>query len=144
MPSFNNVVIVGNVTRDVELRTVGTDGTKVCDLGVAYNKRRKTPDGGYEDEAHFFDVTLWGKTAQTAADYLRKGSPVLVEGELAQDRWEKDGQKRSKVKIVGRRMVLLGSKGDNPGTPEQAFQEQAAVPSTEVPSAEIATGDIPF
>ena len=139
MPSYCHVTLVGNVTRDIELRTVGEDNTKVCDLGVAYNKRRKISDGGYEDEAHFFDVTLWGKTAQTAADYLKKGSPVLIEGELAQDRWEKDGQKRSKVKIVGRKMLLLGSKGDNPRTPEQAFQEQAAVPSVE-----ITTGDIPF
>jgi len=126
MPSYCHVTLVGNVTRDVELRTVG-EGTKVCDLGVAYNKRRKSPDGeGYEDEAHFFDVTLWGNTAQVAADYLKKGSPVLIEGELAQDRWEQDGQKRSKVKIVGRKMVMLGQR-----TSEPDAEPESAKPGTE-------------
>jgi len=131
MPSYCHVTLVGNLTRDVELRTTGT-GTKVCDLGVAYNKKRKTDDGGWEDEAHFFDVTLWGNTAQVAADYLKKGSPVLVEGELAQDRWEQDGQKRSKVKIVGRRMVMLGQRQVEPAA-ERPEPAASTPPVEEIP-----------
>jgi len=118
---------VGNLTRDVELRTT-KDGTNVCDLGVAYNKKRKSQDGGWEDEVSFFDVTLWGNTAKVADDYLKKGSPVLIEGELVQDRWEQDGQKRSKVKIVGRKMVMLGQRDVQPATerPEPEVSQPSA------------------
>jgi len=127
MPSYCHVTLVGNLTRDVELRTT-KDGTNVCDLGVAYNKKRKSPDGGWEDEVSFFDVTLWGNTAKVADDYLKKGSPVLIEGELVQDRWEQEGQKRSKVKIVGRKMVMLGQRDVQPATerPEPEVSQPSA------------------
>jgi len=113
MASFNRVVLVGNLTRDIELRyTPG--GTPVTDMGLAVNERVKRNDE-WTDEVNFFDVTLWSRTAEIAAEYLSKGSSVLIEGRLKYDTWEQDGQKRSKIKIVGERMQMLGSRGGGGG-----------------------------
>jgi len=113
MASYNRVVLVGNVTRDPELRYVGS-GTAVTDLGLAVNERVKRNDQWVE-EVNFFYVTLWGRTAEVANEYLSKGSSVLIEGRLKHDRWEKDGQKFSKIQIVGEKMQMLGSRGDGGG-----------------------------
>ncbi len=118
MASFNRVILAGNVTRDIELRQVG-GGTSVCDIGMAVNDRKKNGDEWIE-ETTFVDVTLWGRTAEVASQYLQKGSPVLIEGKLKMDSWEdKDsGAKRSKLKVVGERMQLLGrGVGSEPPTP---------------------------
>jgi len=112
MASFNKVILVGNVTRDVELRQVGS-GSSVCDLGLAVNDRKKTQSGEWIDETTFVDVTLWNKTAEIAAQYLGKGSPVLIEGKLKLESWETDGQKRTKLKVVGERMQMLGGKKES-------------------------------
>ena len=109
MASFNKVILVGNVTRDIELRQIGS-GSRVCDLGLAVNDRKKTQSGEWVDETTFVDVTLWNKTAEVAAQYLGKGSPVLIEGKLKLESWETDGQKRTKLKVVGERMQMLGGK----------------------------------
>ncbi len=115
MASFNRVIIVGNLTRDPELRyTQG--GTAVTDVGVAVNDRRKTASGEWQDETTFVDVTLWGRTAEVANEYLSKGSPLLIEGRLKLDTWEgRDGQKRSKLHVVGERMQMLGGRGGGGG-----------------------------
>jgi len=107
MASYNRVVLVGNVTRDIELRQAGS--VAVTDLGLAVNDRVKR-NGEWTDEATFVDVTLFGRSAEVASEYLRKGSPVLIEGRLKLDQWEKDGQKRSKLKVVGEKLQMLGSK----------------------------------
>ncbi len=109
MASYNRVILVGNLTRDVELRYTPSQ-TAVTDIGLAVNDRRKTPAGEWVDETTFVDVTLWGRTAEVASQYLSKGSPVLIEGRLKLDTWETDGQKRSKLKVVGERMQMLGGK----------------------------------
>ena len=109
MASYNRVIIVGNLTRDVELRYIPS-GTAVTDITLAVNERIKRNDQWVE-EANFFDVTMWGRTAEVAAEYLSKGSNVLVEGRLRQEKWEQDGQKRSKVKVICDKMQMLGSKG---------------------------------
>jgi len=111
MASFNRVILVGNTTRDVELRYIQS-GTAVCDIGLAVNDRRKNASGEWVEDTQFVDVTLWGRTAEVASEYLGKGSPVLIEGRLKLDQWEQDGQKRQKLKVIGERMQLLGSKGD--------------------------------
>src|SRR5262245_28232515 len=103
MASFNLVVIAGNLTRDVEIRYIPS-GTALADVSIAVNDRRKTPSGEWVDEVSFVDVTLWGRTAEIASEYLSKGSNVLIEGRLKQDRWEKDGQKHSKLKVTCERM----------------------------------------
>ena len=108
MASYNRVILVGNLTRDPELRYIPS-GTAVTDIGLAVNDRVKRGDQWVE-EATFVDVTLWGRTAEIANEYLSKGAPVLIEGRLKLDRWEKDGQKHSKLKVVGERLQMLGGK----------------------------------
>jgi single-strand DNA-binding protein len=105
--SFNKVIVVGNVTRDIDLKyTQG--GTAVTDVGLAVNDRRKDESGEWVDDTTFLDITLWGKNAETAGTYVSKGMPLLIEGRLKLDTWEQDGQKRSKLKVVGERMQMLG------------------------------------
>jgi single-strand DNA-binding protein len=110
MASFNKVILVGNVTRDPELRYI-SNGTAVTDVGLAVNDRRKNAQGEWVEETTFVDVTLWGRTAEVAGEYVSKGSPLLIEGRLKLDTWEKDGKKNSKLRVVGERMQLLGSRG---------------------------------
>ncbi|MEX2093747.1 MAG: single-stranded DNA-binding protein [Pirellulales bacterium] len=113
MASYNRVILVGNLTRDPELRYIPS-GTAVSDVGLAVNDRIKRGDQ-WVDEVTFVDITLWGRTAEIANEYLSKGSPVLIEGRLKLDRWEKDGQKHSKLKVVGDKLQMLGSKGEGGG-----------------------------
>lgn len=113
MASFNRVVLLGNLTRDPELRYIGS-GMAVSDIGLAVNDRVKRNDQWVE-ETTFVDVTLWGRTAEVANEYLSKGSSVLIEGRLKMDSWEKDGQKRTKLKVVAERMQMVGGKGGGQG-----------------------------
>ena len=121
MASYNRVVLVGNLTRDVEVKYLPSQ-MAVADIGLAVNDRRKSASGEWVDEATFVDITLWGRTAEVAGEYLTKGSPVLIEGRLKLDSWEQDGQKRSKLKVVGERMQMLGGRsgGGGGGDAEQA------------------------
>jgi len=111
MASFNKVVLVGNVTRDPELRYIAS-GTAVTDIGLAVNDRRKTATGEWVEETTFVDVTLWGRTAEVAGEYVTKGSPLLIEGRLKLDTWEKDGKNNSNLRVVCERMQLLGGRGE--------------------------------
>jgi single-strand DNA-binding protein len=106
MPSFNRVVLMGNLTRDVEVRET-PGGASVTDLGLAVNDRVKRNEE-WVDEVTYVDVTMWGRTAEVAGEYLHKGSPILIEGRLKLDSWEKDGEKRSKLRVVGEKMQMLG------------------------------------
>lgn len=115
MASFNRVILVGNLTRTPELRNAG--GTPVADLGLAVNDKRKNQSGEWVETCDFIDVTAWGKTAETICKYLDKGSPILIEGRLQLDTWEKEGQKRSKLKVICERMQMLGGKSGNSGPP---------------------------
>jgi single-strand DNA-binding protein len=108
MASFNRVILVGNLTRDPELRYIPS-GTAVTEVGLAVNDRVKRNDQ-WVDETTFVDVTLWGRTAEVAGEYLSKGSPIFIEGRLKLDQWEKEGQKHSKLKVIGERMQMLGGK----------------------------------
>ena len=110
MASYNRVVLVGNLTRDPELRYIPS-GTAVTEIGLAVNDRRKNAAGEWIDETTFIDITLWGRQAEIASEYLNKGSSVLIEGRLKLDTWEKDGKKNSKLRVVGERMQMLGSRG---------------------------------
>ncbi len=101
--SFNRVILLGNLTRDVEIRYIPS-GMAVTDIGLAVNDRRKNQSGEWTEETTFVDVTLWGRTAEVAGEYLSKGSPILIEGRLKLETWETEGQKRSKLKVVGERM----------------------------------------
>jgi single-strand DNA-binding protein len=145
MASFNRVILVGNLTRDPELRYIPS-GTAVSEIGLAVNDRVKRNDQ-WVDEATFVDVTLWGRTAEIANEYLSKGSPVLIEGRLKLDRWEKDGQKHSKLRVVGERLQMLGSREgsrggrrDGGGDQPQYDESEQFMPAGGPPPSD----DIPF
>lgn len=110
MASYNRVILLGNITRDIEVRYLQS-GMAVAEIGLAVNERRKNANGEWVDETTFVDVTLWGRTAEIAGEYLSKGSPVLIEGRLKLDQWESDGQKRSKLRVVCDRMQMIGPRG---------------------------------
>jgi single-strand DNA-binding protein len=137
MASINKVMIMGNLTRDPELRyTPG--GAAVCEFGLALNEKYKSKSGEDVEKVHFIDIVSWAKTAEIAAQYLKKGSPVHIEGKLTQDRWDdKDsGQKRSKIRVTCERLTFVGSKNGAGGAgggnaSEGVGQDQA--PQDEVP-----------
>jgi len=106
MPDLNHVVLIGRLTRDAELKYTA-NGQAVCKFSIAVNRRRKNGEQ-WVDEANFFDIVLWGRQGETLNQYLVKGKLVGVEGELRQDRWEQDGQNRSKIEIVANNLQLLG------------------------------------
>ncbi|MCA9188757.1 MAG: single-stranded DNA-binding protein [Pirellulaceae bacterium] len=111
MASYNRVILMGNLTRDVEVRYVGNN-MAVTDIGLAVNDRRKNPQTGeWIEDTTFVDITLWGRTAEIAAEYLSKGSPVFIEGRLKLDQWESEGQKRSKLKVVGEKLQFISGRG---------------------------------
>ena len=132
MADLNHVVLIGRLTRDAELKYTAS-GQAVCKFSIAVNRRRKNGDQ-WEDEANFFDIVLWGRQGESLNQYLVKGKMVGVEGELRQDRWEQDGQKRSKVEIVANYLQLLGG---GPGTGGGSYGgsgiSDAAAPSGGLP-----------
>ena len=117
--SMNRVFLMGNVTRDPELRYI-SNGSAVTEIGLAINDRRKSSSGEWVEETTFVDITLWGRTAEIAGEYVTKGAPLLIEGRLKLDMWEKDGKKNSKLRVVGDRMHLIGSRGGNRSEGSQA------------------------
>ena len=117
MASFNKVILMGNLTRDPEVRYIPS-GSAVTELGLAVNRTWfDKASNTRKEEVSFIDVTLWGRTAEIAGEYLSKGRPVLIEGRLQMDSWEdrETGKKRSKLKVVGDQMTMLGSRGDGGG-----------------------------
>lgn len=161
MADINNVVLVGRLTRDAELKYT-TSGQAVCKFSIAVNRRRKNGEQ-WEDEANFFDVVLWGRQGEALGQYLLKGKTIGVEGELRQDRWQQDGQNRSKVEIVADNIQLLGGSGFGGGNAQSNSQQSSGssgfqpASRNEYPSAQAAgnapadsrpdndfTDDIPF
>lgn len=117
MASFNKVILVGNLTRDPEVKYL-TSGTAVCELGMAVSRTWFDQKANEKkEETTFVDVTLWGRQAEVAGEYLRKGKPVLIEGRLQLDQWDdrETGKKRQKLRVVGEQMQMLGSKNDGGG-----------------------------
>ena len=126
MANLNKVLLIGNLTRDPELRYT-PKGTAVADLGLAVNRRVSDGNGNWSDETTFVDVTVWGTTAENAQKFLTKGRGVFIEGRLQLDTWEdkQSGQKRSKLKVVGDTLQFLpdgkgGSGGGGGGAPRQS------------------------
>ncbi len=103
---LNHVVLIGRLTRDAELKYTAS-GMAVCKFSIAVNRNRKQGDSWVE-EASFFDITLWGRSGEAIVQYLVKGKQVAINGELRQDRWEQDGQNRSKVEVIANNVQLLG------------------------------------
>jgi single-strand DNA-binding protein len=143
MVDLNHVVLIGRLTRDAELKYTA-NGQAVCKFSVAVNRRKKNGDQ-WIDEPNFFDVVLWGRQGETLNQYLVKGKLVGVDGELRQDRWEQDGQNRSKVEIVAANLQLLGGNpgqgGNNGGGNYSSGPSRQEAPP---PADDGFTDDIPF
>ena len=133
MANFNKVMLMGNVTRDIELRYT-PKGTAVADIGLAVNRVRSGDNGEKIEETTFVDITLWGRTAEIAHQYSGKGRPLFIEGRLHLDTWtDKDtGANRSKLKVVAENIQLMGSpggggnqnqQGGNPAPQQQPSQQ---------------------
>ena len=114
MIDINHVVLIGRLTRDAELKSIAS-GQSVCKFSIAVNRRRKSGDQ-WEDEPNFFDIVVWGRQGETLHQYLMKGKMVGVDGELRQDRWQQDGQNRSKIEIIANNIQLLGGNHNSGGT----------------------------
>ena len=151
MASYNRVMLMGNCTRDPEIKYT-PKGTAVAELGLAVNRVYTADNGEKREEVTFIDVTLWGRQAEIANEYLKKGRPVFIEGRLQMDTWDdkQTGQKRSKLKVVAEGMQLLGSRPDSEGGSRPAPGKGAARapapkepvdPDLEPPAEE---DDIPF
>jgi single-strand DNA-binding protein len=133
MASFNKVILVGNLTRDPQIKYT-TGGTAVAELGMAVGRKwfDKTANQ-MKDETTFVDVTLWAKTAEVAGQYLKKGSNILIEGRLQLDSWNdtETGHKRSKLRVVGEILTMLGGKRDEgPGEERQVAQPLSPEPES--------------
>jgi single-strand DNA-binding protein len=156
MANLNKVMLIGNLTRDPEVKYT-PKGTAVTDIGLAINRVYSTDGGEKREETTFIDVTLWGRTAEVVNQYCKKGSPLFVEGRLQLDTWEdkQSGQKRSKLRVVGEGIQLLGAKGSGGGgshsshsggddEPPARQTSSRPTPPRQEPSAPAEDDDIPF
>ncbi|HEU0019862.1 MAG TPA: single-stranded DNA-binding protein [Thermoleophilaceae bacterium] len=154
--NINRVVLTGNLTRDPELRSTPS-GTSVCSLRVACNTRRKDASGEWVDKPNYFDITIWGRQGENAAQYLEKGRPVAVDGRLEWREWQdKEGNKRQSVDIIADSVQFLGGRGEDGGGGNGGgarFTPQSDVPAdtSDFQSAPVGGGgggsaddDIPF
>ncbi len=127
MASYNRVLVMGNLTRDVDLRHTAT-GTAVAEIGLAMNETFKNKAGEKVEQVCFVDVIVWGRQAETSAEYLTKGSPVFVEGRLQLDQWETDGgEKRQKLRVRADRVQFLGSGKKGAPIPDESRAPGGAV-----------------
>jgi single-strand DNA-binding protein len=128
----NHVVLIGRLTRDAEYKVLPS-GQGVCNFSIAVNRRKKVGEQ-WEDEANYFDIVLWGKQADSINRYLVKGKQVGVDGELRQDRWQQDGQNRSKVVISASNVQLLGGGINGSPSGSSSGASYSGVPYGDVPS----------
>ena len=139
MTDLNHVIEIGRLTRDISGRDFGytTGGTARLNLSIAVNRSEKR-NGAWQDKVSYFDVTVWGKTAENIKAYLHKGKQIAVDGYLDQQRWEKDGVKYSKVVIIADSVQLLGGNESAPQAQQPAGEYQSAGSGDDFPE------DIPF
>jgi single-strand DNA-binding protein len=160
MANVNKVILIGNVTRDPEVKFT-SKGSAVTDIGLAINRNYTLDNGEKREETTFVDVELWGRLAEIAGEYAKKGRPIYIEGRLRMDTWEDkaSGQKRSRLKVVGENLQLLGSRPEGAGSRPHSSggehesyesaspQRHAPSPQHQRPSAPPPTegaDDIPF
>ena len=147
MASFNKVILMGNLTRDPDVRATGATGMKVARLGVAVNERRRDRSGQMQDFPVFVDVDAWDKLAELCGQYLAKGSSILVEGRLQMDTWEKDGVRHQKLKVRANTIKFLpkGERFSAVGQQQQSAPYDPLSPSAQAQaSLESDPDDIPF
>jgi single-strand DNA-binding protein len=142
MASFNKVILMGNLTRDPELR-VTANGNSICKLGLATSRVYTTKDGERREETTFVDIDAFGKQAEVINKYMRKGRPIMVEGRLKLDQWESDGQKRSKLSVVLETFQFLGSREDNDGGNTSGTYEKSSPPARSAPAVSAPAASAP-
>ncbi|MRI58188.1 MAG: single-stranded DNA-binding protein [Epsilonproteobacteria bacterium] len=154
---YNKVIMVGNLTRDIELKYTGS-GMAIAKSGIATNRRFKTQGGEQKEETCFIDITLFGRAAEIANQYLGKGSRVLIEGRLIYEQWtDQSGNKRSKHSIAVDNLQMLGSKEESSGfgqkspgyeqqkpAPQPSEPEPSPQPKQNIPEIDIEDDEIPF
>jgi single-strand DNA-binding protein len=151
MANLNRVLLIGNLTRDPDLRYT-PKGTAVTEIGIAVNRVYTGEDGERKEETTFVDVTLWARLAEIAGQYLKKGRPVFIEGRLQLDTWDdkQTGQKRSKLRVVAENIQLLGTRqeGELPASPAPRRTSGATPPPARTeprdPDLDAEPDDIPF
>lgn len=153
--SFNQVVLMGNLTRDPELRNT-PNGQSVCNFSLALNRSYKSADGDWQEATDYIDVVAWGALGERVAQYLTKGRPCLVNGRLQSRSWEQDGTKRSKVEVVAQDVTFLGGPGgsgssedgsDEPAKakkPSKKAEDEGDVTIEDLGEGDINLDDIPF
>ena len=144
---YNKIILAGNLTRDIEIR-YGQSGTAVGSTAIATTRKFKSQSGEQKEEVLFVDITFFGRTAEIANQYLRKGSKVLVDGRLKLDQWTaQDGSKKSKHTVTVENLQMLGNKEDNKTEthqPSQQEESQYATPPSSIPEIDINEDQIPF
>jgi single-strand DNA-binding protein len=151
MANLNRVLLIGNLTRDPEVRYT-PKGTAVADIGIAVNRVYSGEDGEKKEEVTFVDVTLWGRQAEVAQEYLKKGRQVFIEGRLQLDTWDdkQTGQKRSRLRVVAENMQMLGSRGESEAGSTAASTQRRTTPpppqrqTPKDPDLDAEPDDIPF
>lgn len=141
MASFNKVILMGNLTRDPELRVTNT-GLSICKLSLAVNRTFTTKDGDSKDETTYVDIDAFGRQAETLSKYLQKGRPIMVEGRLKLDQWEtNEGQKRSKLGVILENFQFIGGRDSASST-----SATDANPEPEAPQSNggFEDDDVPF
>lgn len=145
--SFNQVILMGNLTRDPELRTIPS-GQSVCSFSLALNRSYKGADGNWQEATDFVDIVAWGPLGERVSQYLSKGRPCLVQGRLQSRSWEQDGQKRSKLEVVAGDVTFLGGapgggEGAGDAKPSAGAKDQDVV-IEDIGDEPINLDDIPF
>jgi single-strand DNA-binding protein len=145
MASFNKVILLGNLTRDPEVRYT-PKGSAVCDLGLAVNRVYTTDSGEKREEVTYVDVVLWARLAEIAGEYLKKGRPIFIEGRLQMDSWDdkQTGQKRPRLRVVGESMQLLGGRPPAAAGEVSGESRQTSAPPKAPAAAEPDEDEIPF
>ncbi len=146
MPNYNKVMLMGNLTRDIEVKFT-PNNQAVANIGLAVNRRYRTKEGEDREETTFVDCEAWGRTAEIMQKYLTKGRPVFIEGRLKLDQWQdKEGNKRSKLRVVVENFVFVDSRGSggDGGGGQAPVPQHAGAPAGDTPHQPISEDDIPF
>lgn len=151
---YNKIILAGNLTRDIEIKYTQS-GAAIGNTAIATSRKFKSQTGEQKEEVLFVDITFFGRTAEIANQYLKKGSKVLVDGRLKLDQWTaQDGSKRSKHSVTVENLQMLGSKDDNqtqaeaPQAPQQSYSQPAPIQPTQqtsnIPEINIDSDEMPF
>jgi single-strand DNA-binding protein len=139
--SFNQVVIMGNLTRDPDLRQIPS-GQSVCSFSLALNRSYKDKDGNWQEATDYVDVVAWAALGERVAQYVTKGRPVLVSGRLQSRQWEQDGQKRNKLEVIATDVTFLGGRGEGSSDNGSSSSESSPQPKSSKSNKDVAIEDV--